>query len=112
MSNEIVYKSQNIPSVALTTAESTTPKIDVREFSLGMIHLPSTSTAVTVTYYSSPTENGTYSIVYTNSAATTVAATQTIPAAALSQQIPAAALVAGWLKITLNAAATVNLSFK
>ena len=106
-------------SVALTASVSTTPVFGFAKCIAGTVHIPSGSSITLLTWYSGYTAPATASAaeaatVFTaayDSAAIPVAVTQTV-AAGRSYPIPVALAGCRLLRVTGDAAGTVNFTWK
>ena len=93
---------------SLNTAEATTPEILYGDFEYGLIFVPAGSSITTLTFYAAPESGGTFLSLYdvTNAAVTmTVSAGRAYP-------IPAECVAAEAIKIVVDSAGDVEMSFR
>jgi len=100
--------SVSISSVAVGTAVANSAAIDFEAFETGRVHIPTGSPLTTLTWYSSLTEDGTYTIVRDSSNNNVISAV----AADYNYQFPSALTGARFVKIVGNAAGVVGVTLK
>ncbi len=104
----MIKHSKDLVSKALTTSEASTPKIEIGEFSSGVVFIPAGETVVTLTFYAAPNSGGTHLPMYDSAGVAitlTVANTRCYP-------LPASIFGAANIKIVANVACTAHFSFK
>ena len=99
-----------LQTVALNTAEGTTPVIEWGGANNGTIYVPVGSSITSLTYYAGYDTSVAFLPLYSN-AGTPVAVTQTV-AAARAYDLPDSVKGARYLKIVVNAAGTVVIACK
>ena len=97
-----------IASVTVGTTAAASKEISLEQFAGGIVYIPTGETVVTLTYHTAPVACGTYLALYDEDG---VAVTQTV-SAAKAYAIPAAVWGCGFIKISGDAAATVDLYLK
>ena len=100
--------SVSIPSVAVGTSAANSDAVEFEAFETGGVHIPTGSSLTTLTWYTSLTKNGGYTIVRdgsNNNVTSTVAADY-------NYQFPSALTGARFVKIVGNAAGVVGVTLK